>query len=238
MAEEIRDRIARWIAGDITLADSPGAAIKLWRERFGVNQPALAKVMGVSPSVISDYEAGRRKSPGAATIKRIVEALLEVDEQHGGKMFNVFSQVFGTQLPPEVVLEIREYTTPVDGRAVVKAVAGEAVANKELLDRKIFGYTVIDSHKAILALSADDFRRLYGLTTERALVFTGVTTGRSPLVAVKVIGITPGMVILHGDLKAVDDLGIKIAEILKVPLVIARVPTVNELLSGLRKCSS
>ncbi|MGQ9788409.1 MAG: helix-turn-helix domain-containing protein [Candidatus Hadarchaeaceae archaeon] len=237
MAEEVRERIARWIAGDITLSDSPGLAIKLWRERFGVNQPALAKVMRVSPSVISDYEAGRRKSPGAATIKRIVEALLEVDKQQGGKMFHVFSQVFGTQLPPDVVLEIREYTIPVDGRSIVKAVMGEVVANRDLLDRKIFGYTVIDSHKAILALSADDFRRLYGLTTERALVFTGVTTGRSPLVAVKVIGITPGMVVLHGDLKEVDEIGLKIAEILKLPLIVARVPAVNELLSGLRKCS-
>ncbi|MFH1821503.1 MAG: helix-turn-helix domain-containing protein [Methanobacteriota archaeon] len=238
MTGEVRDRIARWIAGDITLADSPGVAIRLWRDRFGINQPALSKVMGVSPSVISDYEAGRRKSPGAGTIKKIVDSLLKVDEQHGGKMFNVFSQVFGTQLPPEVVLEIREYTVPVDAKAIVKAVSGDVAANRELLDRKIFGYTVIDSHKAILALSADDFRRLYGLTTERALVFTGVTTGRSPLVAVKVIGITPGMVVLHGDFKVVDDLGIKIAEILRVPLVLSKIPTVNELLTGLRKCAS
>ncbi len=235
---EVRDRIARWIAGDITLADSPGVAIRLWRERFGINQPSLANVMRISPSVISDYEAGRRKSPGATTIKRIVDAFLKIDEQHGGKMFNVFSQVFGTQLPPEVVLEIREYTMPVDGKAIAKAVGGEVVANKELLDRKLFGYTVIDSPKAILALSPDDFRRLYGLTTERALVFTGVTTGRSPLIAVKVIGITPGMVILHGDIKTPDELGIKIAEILRVPLVISRAPSVSDLLAGLRKSSS
>lgn len=235
---EVRDRIARWIAGDIVLSENPGVAIKLWRERFGINQPAMSKVMRVSPSVISDYETGRRKSPGAATIKRIVGALLEVDEQHGGKMFNVFSQVFGTQLPPDVVLEIREYSVPVEGKMISKAVSGEVVANKELLDKKIFGYTVVDSHKAILALSADDFRRLYGLTTERALVFTGVTAGRSPLVAVKVIGITPGMVVFHGDIKVPDDLGIKIAEILKVPLVISRAPSVNDLLTGLRKCAS
>lgn len=220
------------------MSDNPGVAIRLWRERFGINQPALSKVMRVSPSVISDYEAGRRKSPGVTTIKRIVDALLKVDEQYGGKMFKVFSQVFGTQLPPEVVLEIREYTVPVDGKTIAKAVSGDAVANRELLDRKLFGYTVIDSHKAILALSADDFRRLYGLTTERALVFTGVTTGRSPLVAVKVIGITPGMVILHGEIKEPDDLGIKIAEILKMPLVVSRAPTVNDLLQGLRKCAA
>jgi putative transcriptional regulator len=150
---EVRDRIARWIAGDITLSENPGVAIKLWRERFGINQPALSKVMQVSPSVISDYETGRRKSPGVATIKRIVDTLLKVDEQHGGKMFNVFSQVFGTQLPPDVVLEIREYSVPVDGKMISKAVSGDILANKELLDKKIFGYTVIDSHKAILALS-------------------------------------------------------------------------------------
>ncbi len=235
---EVRERIARWIAGDITLAENPGIAIKLWRERFGINQPALSRVMHISPSVISDYEAGRRKSPGVTTIKRIVDSFLKVDKLQGGKMFKVFSQVFGTQLPPDVVLEIREYRLPVDGKTLNKAVAGEIVANKDLIGRKIFGYTVIDSHKAILSLSADDFKRLYGLTTERALVFTGVTAGRSPLVAVKVIGITPGIVILHGGLKVADDLGVKIAEILKVPLIISRNPSVNDLLTGLRKCAS
>jgi putative transcriptional regulator len=111
------------------------------------------------------------------------------------------------------------------------------VVDRSLLDRKLFGYTVIDSYKAVLGLSAEDFRRLYGLTTERVLVFTGVTTGRSPMVAVKVIGITPGMVLLHGELKDVDPLAIKIAELLKVPLVVSRLPSVEALLEGLRNCS-
>lgn len=234
---EVRERIARWIAGDITLSDDPGAAFKRWRERFGLNQTALAKVMRISPSVISDYEAGRRKSPGAATIKRVVEAFLRVDEEGGGTVSRTFSHVFGGQLPPDVVLEIREFSEPVDGKVICKAVGGEAVANKELLDRKLFGYTVIDSPKAVLGLSSDDFRRLYGLTTERALVFTGVTTGRSPMVAVKVIGITPGMVVMHGELKEADALGIKIAEILKVPLVISKLTSVAGLLEALRKCA-
>lgn len=233
---EVRERIARWIAGDITISDNPGGAFKRWRERFGINQTSLAKVMHVSSSVISDYEAGRRKSPGAATIKRVVDAFLKLDEQKGGEVSRVFSHVFGTQLPPDVVLEIREFGEPTDGRTVCKAVDGNVVANKELLDQKLFGYTIIDSYKAVLSLSADDFKRLYGLTTERALVFTGVTTGRSPMVAVKVIGITPGMVILHGELKYVDDLGVKIAEILRIPLVISKLPSVKELIEGLRKC--
>ncbi|TKJ27263.1 MAG: transcriptional regulator [Hadesarchaea archaeon B3_Hades] len=234
---EVRERIARWIAGDITISDDPGEAFKRWRERFGMNQTSLAKVMRVSPSVISDYEAGRRKSPGAATIKRMVDAFLKVDEQQGGKVSNTFAKVFGTQLPPDVVLEIREFGEPTNGKTICKAVDGDVAANKDLLSQKLFGYTIIDSYKAVLGLSVDDFRRLYGLTTERALVFTGVTTGRSPMVAVKVIGITPGMVILHGELKRVDALGVKIAELLRVPLVISRLPSVGDLLEGLRKCA-
>ena len=234
---EARDRVARWIAGDITLSENPGSALKRWRERFGVSQTSLAETMHVSPSVISDYEVGRRKSPGVVTVRHIVEAFLKIDERGGGQILRTLAQVFGTQLPLDVVLEIREFNEPVSGKTICKAVQGETSANKDLLDQELFGYTIIDSHKAILGLSADDFRRLYGLTTERALVFTGVTTGRSPMVAVKVIGITPGMVIMHGELKKPDALGVKIAELLRVPLVISRLPSVSELLEGLRKCA-
>lgn len=232
-----KGRVARWIAGDITLSSNPGSAIKRWREIFGVNQTSLAKALRISPSVISDYEAGRRKSPGAATIRRIVDAFIKVDEQQGGKTARAFIHMFGTQLQPDIVLDIREFKKPVEGKILCKAVEGNVVLNKALLNQKLFGYTVIDSYKAVLGLSADEFRRLYGLTTERALVFAGVTTGRSPMVAIKVMGITPGMVIFHGKLKEVDQLGMKIAEILRVPLVISKLPSVNGLLERLRECA-
>lgn len=237
MEDPTKDRVAKWIAGDITLSGEPGSAIKRWRETFGVSQASLAKALGISPSVISDYEAGRRKSPGATTIKRIVEAFIKVDEQQGGKIARAFVHMFGTQLSPDIVLDIREFKEPIDGKVLCKAVEGEVVVNKDLLHQKLFGYTIVDSYKAVLGLSVDEFRRLYGLTTERALVFTGVTTGRSPMVAIKVMGITPGMVIFHGELKQVDPLGVKIAEILRVPLVVSKLPSVNDLLEGLRKCA-
>ena len=237
MEDPTKDRVAKWIAGDITLSGEPGNAIKRWREIFGVSQASLAEALEISPSVISDYEAGRRKSPGATAIKRIVEAFIKVDEQQGGKITRAFVHMFGTQLPPDIVLDIREFKEPIEGKALCKAVEGEVVVNKDLLHQKLFGYTVVDSYKAVLGLSADEFRRLYGLTTERALVFTGVTTGRSPMVAIKVMGITPGMVIFHGELKQVDPLGLKIAEILRVPLVVSKLPSVNDLLEGLRKCA-
>ncbi|MDI6819703.1 MAG: helix-turn-helix domain-containing protein [Candidatus Hodarchaeaceae archaeon] len=236
--DPIKDRVARWIAGDIALSEDPGSALKRWREIFGMSQTTLAEALHISSSVISDYEAGRRKSPGVATVRRIVEMFIKVDEKQGGQVARAFMHMFGTQLPPDIVLDIREFREPIDGKTLCKAVEGEVIINKELLDQKLFGYTIVDSYKAVIGLSADDFTRLYGLTTERALVFTGVTTGRSPMVAVKVMGITPGMVIFHGELKQVDPLGIKIAEILRVPLVISRLPSVSDLLESLRKCAA
>lgn len=233
-----KSRVARWVAGDIVLSNEPSHVLKRWREIFGVSQTALANALRISPSVISDYEAGRRKSPGATTVRRIVQAFIGIDERQGGRVIRAFTHMFGAQLPPDVVLEVREFKNPIDGKSFCKAIEGEVVANKDLLDRKIFGYTVIDSHRAILNLSASEFERLYGLTTERVLIFTGVTTGRSPLVAIKVKGITPGMIVLHGRLKRMDPLGMKIAELLKVPLIISRLSTVNDLMEKLHECST
>jgi putative transcriptional regulator len=39
---------------------------------------------------------------------------------------------------------------------------------------------------------------LYGQSTNRALVFTDVTRGESPLVALRVVTPTPSAVVLHG----------------------------------------
>jgi putative transcriptional regulator len=235
--EPAKSRVARWIAGDITLSDKPGNALKLWRDRFEMSQTALADALKISPSVISDYEAGRRKSPGVITVKRIVEAMIEGDIKVGGKVTRAYSSMFGSQLPPDVLLDMREFEKPIDGKTLCKAIDGEAVANKDLLDKRLFGYTVIDGPKAVLMLSAEEFMHLYGMTTERALVFTGVTTGRSPMIAIKVKGITPGVVVIHGEIKEVDPLGVKIAEILRVPLIVSKITAVNELIEKLKKCA-
>ncbi|MEM2866398.1 MAG: helix-turn-helix domain-containing protein [Candidatus Hadarchaeales archaeon] len=234
-ADQLRERIARQIAGDITLSERPDEALKKWREVFNLSQKTLAEALGISPSQISDYESGRRKSPGVSTVKKIVEAFLRLDEERGGKTLSALRRVLNVHLPSDVILGLKEFRKPVDGRIVSRAVRGRAVANPQLLSRSLFGFTVVDSYKAALKLSAEEFRQLYGLTSERALVFTGVTTGRTPMVAIKVIGITPGMVVLHGTLRRVDPLGVKLAQELKVPLVRSELPSVEELLLRLNE---
>jgi putative transcriptional regulator len=224
------------IAGEITMSPRPYEAIRKWRRIFEVSQVELANQMGVSPSVISDYESGRRHSPRADTIKRILDCLFEIDQSRGGRIAKSLRRMMLPEMPPGVILDIREFSSPIKAMDVVKAVEGEVVVGQDLLDREIFGYTVIDSVRAIVELKRDDFLRFYGLTSERALVFTGVATGRSPFVAIKVGGINPSLVIFHGPgLSKVDELGMRIAASEKIPVVISRLATVAELGDKLRK---
>src|SRR3974377_859603 len=73
---------AAQIAGEVVVSDSPGDSMRKWRERIAVKQAVLAREMGLSPSVLSDYESGRRASPGVGFIKRYVEALVKLDRNH------------------------------------------------------------------------------------------------------------------------------------------------------------
>ena len=234
MLEKEKEALAKRIAGEITLSSDPGKTMRKWREIFGISQTELAEYLGVSSSVISDYEGGRRKSPGASTIRKFVEALLSIDEKRGGNVIRAFSKTIEGELPTSAILDIREFTLPLTIKDVVDAVKGEVVANMHLIERKIYGYTVVDSIRAILEMSSEEFLKLYGWTTERALVFTKVTTGRSPMIAVRVQGLKPAVVVLHG-VKKLDELAVKLAERERVPLVISRAESEAELITSLRK---
>lgn len=234
MLEKEKEALAKRIAGEITLSADPGKTMRKWREIFGVSQTELADFLGVSSSVISDYEGGRRKSPGASTIRKFVEALINIDEKRGSNVIRAFSKTIGSDLPTEAILDMREFSLPVTVKELVDTIKGEIVANMDLLDRKLYGYTVVDSIHAILEMSSEDFLRLYGWTTERALIFTKVTTGRSPMIAIRVQGMKPAVVILHG-VKKLDELAVKIAERERVPLVISHVENEEALIMNLRK---
>ncbi len=224
--------LAKNIAGEIALSENPGGTIKKWREIFGVRQSELAKRMGVSPSVISDYESGRRKSPGTVFVRKFIETLISCDLRGGGGVIKKFS----SGQKAGAILDIGEFLTPVSGIRLIKAVDGAIIANKNLADRKLWGYTVIDSIRAILELSESEFIKLYGLSSERALIFTKVHMGRSPMIAIKVTKPKPNMVVLHGpNPGSVDKLAVKIANTERIPLVVSRLKTEDELVSNLKE---
>ncbi len=217
---ETRDVLAEKMAGEITLSQEPGRTLKKWRDTFDVSQTDLASELDVSPSVISDYESGRRKSPGTQTVRRIVEALLALDEARGGNVIRQYSNMLDT---PGAILDIRELYEPVTCQELLDVLDAEVKAAGDELDRELKGYTVVDSLKAITTLSSFDYLKMYGWSSERALIFTGITYGRSPMVAVRVHPMKPAMVVYHKP-QRVDELAIKLASMESIPLATTTMP--------------
>ena len=201
------------IAGEISLSEEPGVTIRKWREQFSLSQQELAEHLGISPSVISDYESGRRKSPGVATVKRIVDALIDLDEESGGKILKRYQ----TEKSNRAILSMKEFPVPVPIKDFISAISGKNLsAAKYKTD--VHGYTVIDSVRAIVSLDSSDYLKIYGWSSQRALIFTGVKYGRSPMVAIRAHPLKPAMVVFHQP-ERVDELAVKLADLERIPLV-------------------
>jgi putative transcriptional regulator len=194
------------IAGEITLSDVPGKTIRKWRQEFHITQTELARHMRVSPSVVSDYESGRRESPGIRTVRRLVDSILEIDAKTGrriAKRYEEFSDVIPSMKEFSVGMRAADFLRKIDGRPLTRGTTLRRVLN---------GYTVIDSIKAITTLDATDYLKIYGSSSERALLFTGVKYGRSPMIAIKAHPLKPALVV-YVQPENIDDLAVKLAEL-------------------------
>ena len=216
------------IAGDVVASPDPGKALKVWREKLSIKQVQLARVLKLSPSVLSDYESGRRPSPGVIFVKKYIEALVSLDDAQG--------RVASRLLSPEktsAILAISEFNRPIAASALLAAVKG-TVLSGDPDHTNLYGYTVVDSIKTIYALSGYDFYRIFGATTERAIIFTKVGAGRSPLVAVRVSQLKPRMVIIHGPAQT-DPLAIELAKKEGLIFALSHAANEDEIISSLRK---
>ncbi|MCW4011731.1 MAG: transcriptional regulator [Candidatus Bathyarchaeota archaeon] len=227
-----RDTLAKRIAGEIVLSGHPGQTMRKWRGLLSVSQIEMANSLDLSPSVISDYETGRRKSPGSGFIKRYVDSLLDIDESRGGEYIRQLSRI--TLDPSDVFSDIREFMAPVSIQEVVEAVDGDIYNGDDQLEQDVFGYTVVDSVKAIMMLSGLDFYRIFGTTSERALIFTGVSRGRSPMIAVKISPFKPRVIILHGVIDDIDPLAVQLARHEGIPLVVSNMKSEDDLIDSLK----
>src|SRR5438552_3479315 len=120
------------IAGEIALSDQPGKTMRKWREELRISQTTLATHMRVSPSVISDYEAGRRTSPGIKTIHRLVDALLEIDQRTGQKLskrFQEYSDVIPSMRDWAVGVRAADFLRKIDGKLLTQKLNTRRIVN-------------------------------------------------------------------------------------------------------------
>ena len=227
-----KKKLAKDIIGEIVLSEHPEKVLKKWRIIFKISQKRLANVLGITSSVISDYESGRRQSPGIKMIKKYVNALLDIDAKRGGKVIKSFCEQNIEPNLSNAVLDIREFPCGVSVEDFCKVIRGFLIVKPDVI-RDIYGYTVIDSVKAVTELSFSDLVKLYGITTQRALIFTNISRGRAPLVAIKITNLHPGLVVLHG-IDVVDEIAKRIAETENIPLALCRLESVEDILNSLK----
>lgn len=237
--DESKKGLCQGIAGEIALSDDPGRVMRKWREKFQIPQKDLAEILEISPSVISDYESGRRVSPRIDTIRKFVEALVYLDQLKGGQIVNGLTRILSREIPSEIILDIREFPYAIKSEVLCKHLECEILANEEMLSQPIYGYTAIDVINAIVQLSSDQLLMLYGATPQRAAIFTNVISGRASMVAIKTsqMGTTrslkPSLLIIHGP-KKVDPLAVKIAEVERIPLALSTIKDTDSLIRTLR----
>ena len=228
-----RDELAEKMAGEVALSDDPGATLRKWRTDFEIAQTDLAAELEVSPSVVSDYESGRRGNPGIEVVRRAVDAILDIDERRGGSHIRQHARVLSAGFDSDVVHDLREYPANIPLDRYYEAVgATELVAG----DRDtVAGHTVLDSIEVIRRFTSDEFYDLYGKSTSRALVFTNVTSGEGSMVALRVVKPTPHAVVLHGLAEGdVWEHAPDLARVEEFSLAVSELP-LEELLDGLRE---
>jgi len=218
------------IMSDIVLAEKPFIVLRSWREKFGVSQKALAAKMGISASVISDYETGRRKNPGISFLKNYVQSLVESDAEKGGA--HIIDLLKMDPIIKGIILDMKEYSKPVKMARIVEAIDGRVETFPESLEESVFGHTVLDSVKAILYFKWYDMVNVFGYTNIRALVFTNVQHGRSPLVGVHLFPFKPRMIILHGP-KKLDPVAAEIARVDGIVVALSNLDSTKELIERL-----
>jgi len=206
---EIREKIA----GEVVLSPHPGRTLRKWREDFGISQRDLAKQLATVPSVISDYEAERRTSPGAGFIRKYVEGLVALDTEHGNRI----GQRLGVPQHSDGILGMREFAVAIPLRSLADRLEARAVSRIDL-HRDVHGFTVLDAPRAILSIDASHFVEVYGWSTQQALVFSNVKYGRSPMVAIRAHPLKPAAVFFANPGR-VDPLAIRLSEVENIPLL-------------------
>ncbi len=224
------DEIAKRIAGEIALSESPDQTLRKWREVFEVGIRELAKAMGVAPSVISDYERGKR-TPGSKYIRKFVNALIEIDKSRDWKVINNLARIFlGIK---SKAVDIYDYQRGVRVEDIVHATQGYLVNSCIDPNDVVYGFIILDSLRSIEELDSKDFMTLMAMSYKKVLVFTQVGTGRPAMVAMRISQMKPSVVVLHKPIK-LDRLAVRIAEKEGLTLIVSLLPSAEVLKERLR----
>lgn len=186
------------ISGEIVFSRNPGRKMREWRKMFNTTQSKLSTQMKVSPSVISDYETGRRGNPGINMIKKYVSALIQIDRERGGDLIRKYSAMTFLKRGKGIIdistfsksMTIQKFCDLIEAKILVK----------QNLKNKVNGYIIVDTKRAVTAMSPWELTRMYSKNPERALIFTNLFNGVACVYGAKmssIVGFRPRLIVLN-----------------------------------------
>jgi predicted transcriptional regulator len=151
-----RDKLAKDIIGEIVLSENSEKVIKKWRSIFKISQKKLANELSITPSVVSDYESGRRKSPGIKVIKKYIGALMKIDVERGGHVIRSFAKTDNMQpIISNAIVDIKEFSAGIPGTEFCRFINAVPIV-KANLEQTVYGYPESDNraflHRACKAV--------------------------------------------------------------------------------------
>jgi len=217
------------VAGMIIYSNSPGKTLRDIRLRLGISQKSLASLINISPSVLSDYESGRRRKPGTRFIKKYIDALIR---SKGVSAVVLATHNSENASSNDAIINIKEYANPIKASKLIDLLEADILTGVNMIDSPIYGHTVLDSIKAIITMRGEQFYKIFGKSSERALIFTRVGIGRSPMVAVRISPLKPRLVMLQGT-DRIESLAVEMALVENIILANIRIKNLNEVLEKL-----
>lgn len=171
------------ILGDVAANEEYGLVMKKWRELFGVTQMQVANELGVKPSVISDYESNRRKSPGIVFIRKYVLALLKLKSSAAHE--EIKKQIDITKESNNLL--IRNFTKPKPSSRIIRLFNAKLLTknNDLLINGCVFFLDNIS--KLLTRLPTYKLLRELKKGGKYCYVFSNVKSGRIPLIMLSIL---------------------------------------------------
>lgn len=216
--------LANKIAGELVFSADVGKSIQKWRTNLRISQRELAGRMKIGPSVVSDYESGRRKSPGARMIRKIVECMLLIDFEKRQALSLAGAMPLSESAIDENIITLVPFSGPKSVEEVARNTEGSIVAGEKSKKTVSDGCVVIDS-LGKENLSFSDLRKICDSCHGKASVFTKPSDGCSVIITSKIVGIYPSCVIFYGvkDLIELSSIALSIADSEGIPVIISSI---------------
>lgn len=197
----MNQQLLQKILGDIAANEEYGFVMKKWRELFNITQAKVAQELNIKPSVISDYEGSRRRSPGIGFVRKYVNTIIKLSEIHEKESFEKVKKLLG--IVNETNSLLNKTFESKNTESILNLLNAEKLTRRK--NSEFFQECIFFSNKISHVLTKMPSKKLFNHfknSTDKFFIFSKVKSGRIPLILLNLLSKTnkskmPGLIIFQ-----------------------------------------